>query len=224
MSPRKSADSDSERRPMLPGVWPGPWITVSPAIVSPSSSRRAARPAQVTTNLASPGGKRSARPHKVMRSFGRRVGLVHGETRTRRLAECERGAGVIDVVMREDDPIDAAQALLLDESTHRAEAAGIARVDDGETVAAVVQIGLCAAHARDPMNHGPIIGLSGGSEARRVQGIRGGLTGEPAIATEEQPGRKGGPAVRAPAEVDAMATHHRLGEGPGAPAPAPRQR
>jgi hypothetical protein len=84
---------------------------------------------------------------------------VHGETRARCLAEGERGAGVIDVVMGEDDPIDRAQALLLDESTDRAEAARVARIDDGETFAAAVQVRLGAAHARDPMDHGPIIGL-----------------------------------------------------------------
>src|ERR1700730_702047 len=56
--------------------------------------------------------------------------------------------------MGEDDPVDRAQALLLDESTHRAEAARIARVDDGETFVALVQVGLCATHAGDPVDHG----------------------------------------------------------------------
>src|ERR1700674_652562 len=154
MSPRKSADSDSEKRAMLPGVWPGPWTTVSPAMVSPSSSRRAARAGD-----DEPGQRgwqsvgQAAQRHALLRPAWlqvRGVSLVHRETRARRLAECERGARVIDVVMREDDPIDRAHASLLDESTHRAEAARIARVDDGETFVALIQIGLCAAHAGDP--------------------------------------------------------------------------
>ena len=82
-----------------------------------------------------------------------RVGLVHRETRAGRLAECERSARVIDVVVREDDPIDPANALLLKESKDRPEAAGIAGVDDRETLAAPVQVRLRAAHTRNPLNH-----------------------------------------------------------------------
>ncbi len=97
----------------------------------------------------------------------RRVGRVHGETRPGRLAERERRAGVIDVVVREDDPIDRAKALLFDESKDRAEAARIARIDDSETLAAVVQIGLGAADARNQPDHRPIIGPGGVAGGRR---------------------------------------------------------
>ena len=85
------------------------------------------------------------------------VGRVDGETRAGCLAEGERGARVIDVVVREDDPIDPAQGLCLDEAKDGAEAAGVTGVDNGKTFAALVQIGLRAANAWNPANHIPII-------------------------------------------------------------------
>ena len=81
------------------------------------------------------------------------VGRVDGETRAGCLAEGERGTRVIDVVVREDDPIDPAQGLCLDEAKDGAEAAGITGVDNGKTVAALVQIGLRAANAWNPADH-----------------------------------------------------------------------
>ena len=78
---------------------------------------------------------------------------MHRETRAGRLAEGERSAGVIDVVVREDDPIDPAQSLFLDESKDRAKTAGVARVDDRKPLAALMEVGLRAANARNPADH-----------------------------------------------------------------------
>ena len=83
----------------------------------------------------------------------RRVRCVHGETRSGCLAQGERGARVVDVVVGEDDPIDPAQGLCFDISKDSAEAAGIARVDDGQTLAALMQVCLRAANARNPADH-----------------------------------------------------------------------
>jgi len=83
----------------------------------------------------------------------RRVRCVHGEARSGCLAQGERGARVIDVVVGEDDPIDPAQGLCLDEAKDRAEAAGISRIDDGETLAVLMQVCLRAANARNPADH-----------------------------------------------------------------------
>src|SRR5438132_13044099 len=83
----------------------------------------------------------------------RRVRCVHGETRSGCLAQGERGARVVDVVVGEDDPIDPAQGLCLDESKDRAEAAGISRIDDGETLGVLMQVRLGAANAWNPADH-----------------------------------------------------------------------
>ena len=83
----------------------------------------------------------------------RRVRCVHGETRSGCLAQGECGPRVIDVVVGEDDPIDPAQGLCLDEAKDRAEAAGISRIDDGETLAVLMQVRLRAANARNPADH-----------------------------------------------------------------------
>lgn len=73
---------------------------------------------------------------------------------------------MIDVVVREDDPVDPAHGLLRGKSNDGAEAAGIAGVDDGNTVVAPVQVGLRAPNARNSTDHAPIIDPTIPSPAR----------------------------------------------------------
>jgi len=126
----------------------------------------------------------------------RGVGRVHREPRTGRLAQGQGGAGVIDVVVREDDPIDLAQGLFLDEAKDRSEAAGIARVDDRETLAVLMKVGLRAANAWNPADH--------------ILIIAGAL---PSSGGEGWPNRKEGGALRVGAGVTATEPHLPLPEG-----------
>ena len=101
----------------------------------------------------------------------RGIGSVHREACARRLAEGEGRAGVVDVMMGEDDPVDRAQALRRDEPKHRLEAARVPGVDDGQPFSTVVEVGLGAADARDPPDHMRIIGYRDGVSAA---GLRAG--------------------------------------------------
>ena len=70
-------------------------------------------------------------------------------------------AGVIDVVMGEDHPLEilGVESSLGEEAKDSPEAAGVARVHDGESLGALIEISLSAPNPRDPLDHTPIIGV-----------------------------------------------------------------
>ena len=84
---------------------------------------------------------------------------MHRQPCAGRLAEREGRAGVVDVVVGEDDRVDIGwlEALLADEPKHRSVAARVARIDNRDVVPADVQVGLRPMDTGDPLNHLPII-------------------------------------------------------------------
>src|SRR5256714_3780838 len=82
---------------------------------------------------------------------------MHREPRSRRLAECEGGACVVDVVMGKDHPVDSTSGVLLDEAKDSPDAARVAGVDDREPFCTAVEVRLSAPNARNRRNHVPII-------------------------------------------------------------------
>ena len=86
---------------------------------------------------------------------------MHRESRASRLAEGERGARVIDVVMREDHPFEilGVDPPLGEEAKDSSGAAGVAGIDDGRAFRAPIEIGLRAPNPRDRLDHMVIIGV-----------------------------------------------------------------
>jgi len=77
-----------------------------------------------------------------------------------RLAQRERGTGMVDVVVGQDHPVEVLRLKTLpaDEPKDCPVAAGVARVDNGQVVPAGVEIGLRAMDTGDPLDHVHIIG------------------------------------------------------------------
>jgi hypothetical protein len=82
---------------------------------------------------------------------------MHREPRSRRLAECESGARVVDVVMGKDHPVDSTSGVLVEEAKDSPDAARVAGVDDREPFRTAIEVRLGAPDAGDWGNHVPII-------------------------------------------------------------------
>ena len=93
---------------------------------------------------------------------------MHGQPGAGCLAEREGCSGMVDVVMREDDPVDgvAIHILLRHKAKDSAKAAGISRVDDRRAVGTFIEVGMGAANARDPLDHGINYWPDGGGSAQ----------------------------------------------------------
>jgi hypothetical protein len=80
---------------------------------------------------------------------------VDGELGPGCLAERQRRAGVIDVVMGQDDPIEwsAVLADVCQEPKHRSIAAGVSRIDDSGAFPTSIEVGLGATNTRDRLDH-----------------------------------------------------------------------
>src|SRR2546421_11503513 len=131
---------------------------------------------------------------------------MHRETRSRRLADCESGARVVDVVVGEDHPVDSTSGVLLDVAKHGPDAARVAGVDDRELFRAAVEVRLGAPDARDRRYHVPIIEwgprfvrgvVTGGGFP--AAGPRPALAVAPGSPAALAPAPAPGPADRAPA-------------------------
>src|SRR5438552_10268837 len=100
--------------------------------------------------------------HSLARAGGPQVGRIvamHGEACAGRLAEGKRGPGVIDVVMGEDHPLEilVVESSLGEEAKDGPEAAGVAGIDDGKSLGALIEIGMRASNSRDSFDHNAII-------------------------------------------------------------------
>src|SRR5207248_8974067 len=100
--------------------------------------------------------------HSLARAGGPQVGRIvamHGEACAGRLAEGKRGTGVIDVVVGEDHPLEilGVESSLGEEAKDGPEAAGIAGIDDGKSLGALIEIGMRASNSRDSFDHTAII-------------------------------------------------------------------
>src|SRR5438270_14018253 len=86
---------------------------------------------------------------------------MHRQLCAGRLAEGEGRAGVVDVVVGEDDQVDVSwlEALLADEPKHRSVAAGVARIDDRKAFIGVIEVGLGTPDPGDWLDHGTQYGL-----------------------------------------------------------------
>src|SRR5438094_3405370 len=98
--------------------------------------------------------------HSLARAGGPQVGRIvamHGEARAGRLAQGKRGTGVIDVVMGEDHPLEilGVDSSLGEEAKDGPEAAGVAGIDDGKSLGALIEIGMRASNSRDSFDHNP---------------------------------------------------------------------
>ena len=84
---------------------------------------------------------------------------MHGEACAGRLAEGKRGTGVIDVMMGEDHPLEilGVDSSLGEEAKDGPEAAGVAGIDDGKSLGALIEIGMRASNSRDSFDHIPIL-------------------------------------------------------------------
>src|SRR6202035_1671969 len=101
-----------------------------------------ARTDDVTRELRGQALGHAPQRHAVARpttSQVRRIVAMHRQPRAGRLAERERGARMIDVVVREDHPVDLTQVLFLEKAKHRLKAARVARIDDGQSLVAAVR-------------------------------------------------------------------------------------
>ena len=80
---------------------------------------------------------------------------MQGETGAGRLAERKGRAGVVDVMVRQDDPVKplGIVPLRLQKAKDGAKAPRISRVDDGRPFAAFIEVAVSAADARDPLDH-----------------------------------------------------------------------
>jgi len=114
--------------------------------------------------------------HPLARAAGPQVGRIvamHREPRPGRLAEGEGGAGMIDVVMGQDHPLEilGVESPLGEEAKDSPEAAGVAGVHDGKSLGALIEIGLSAADARYPLDHSHIIDVLTRRPCAILQGL-----------------------------------------------------
>src|SRR5947208_15250570 len=98
---------------------------------------------------------------------------MHREPRAGRLAEGEGGAGVVDVVMGEDHPVDVVRTdpLFLGEAEHGSKASGVAGIDDGRALRSPIEIGLRASNPRDRSDHMVMIGAHTLITKRYLSGV-----------------------------------------------------
>jgi hypothetical protein len=129
--------------------------------------------------------------HALARSSGSqiwRISAMDGEPRAGCLAERKRRPGVIDMVVRDDHPVERSRdlSLLLEEAKDRSNAAGVPGIDDRRSVRRLPPVGLGPANSSDRLNHIPIIGaVLGAGVAFTACGESHLANGRPCISPNE---------------------------------------